>query len=103
MKESVIFLATIDDNPAGFVQLYPIFSSVQIKRAWLLNDLYVDAPYRKHKIASHLMQRAKEFAEDTKSAFIVLETLPDNHNAQALYKKQGYPILICSHIFQQMI
>jgi len=38
-EESVIFLAFDENNPVGFVQLYPSFSSVSMKRTWVLNDL----------------------------------------------------------------
>jgi hypothetical protein len=44
-NESVIFLALDDEsNPpraAGFVQLFPLFSSTQARPMWLLNDLCV--------------------------------------------------------------
>ena len=40
--ESVIFLAFNDAAPAGFTQLYPIFS-VSLKRSWILNDLLCNA------------------------------------------------------------
>ncbi|MFV1979747.1 MAG: hypothetical protein ACC655_01210, partial [Rhodothermia bacterium] len=39
MGESTIFLAGLDGEPAGFVQLYPSFSSVSTARIWILNDL----------------------------------------------------------------
>jgi len=34
-EESIIFLAYLDAQPVGFVQLYPIFSSVAMKKAYL--------------------------------------------------------------------
>ncbi len=41
-NESEIFVAINTENEfAGFVQLYPIFSSTRMKRLWLLNDLFV--------------------------------------------------------------
>ncbi|MGH8426671.1 MAG: hypothetical protein ACRES7_01640 [Gammaproteobacteria bacterium] len=40
-EESIIFLAELDSQPAGFTQLYPLFSSVNMSRIWILNDLYV--------------------------------------------------------------
>ncbi len=40
-NESVIFIALKDERAVGFTQLYPIFSSVGMKRCWLLNDLFV--------------------------------------------------------------
>lgn len=43
-KESVIYLALADDDDKklmGFCQLYPSFSSLSLKRVWILNDIYV--------------------------------------------------------------
>ena len=46
-KESVIYVAELKNKSlAGFVQLYPYFSSTNLKRLWLLNDLYVNPNYR---------------------------------------------------------
>ena len=44
-EESTILLARINDKCAGFVQLYPFFSSVNASRLLVLNDLYVDPNY----------------------------------------------------------
>ena len=42
-KESVIYLAMPDDEERilGFCQLYPSYSSLSLKRVWILNDIYV--------------------------------------------------------------
>jgi hypothetical protein len=45
-KESVIFVAEERKELIGFTQLFPIFSSVSMKRTWLLNDLYVNEKAR---------------------------------------------------------
>ena len=45
--ESVVLLAKRDGAIAGFVQLYPMFSSVRTAKTWILNDLYVDAGARR--------------------------------------------------------
>jgi len=90
-NESTIFLAkSKDGRPVGFVQLYPIFSSVGMKRKWLLNDLFVAEEYRRHGVGKALMNQAKEFAVETNTAGILLETSKDNVNAQALYESEGY-------------
>ena len=34
--ESVVFLAELDGRPAGFTQLYPMFSSVRAQRTFIL-------------------------------------------------------------------
>lgn len=91
-NESVIFWALDEDNIAGmgFVQLYPLFSSVGMKRLWLLNDLYVHKDYRKMGVGEALMEKAREFAVETKAKGIILETQKTNSQAQNLYDKLGY-------------
>ena len=37
--ESVVLLAKRDNIIVGFVQLYPMFSSVRTAKTWILNDL----------------------------------------------------------------
>lgn len=88
-KESIIFAAKMDNQYVGFTQLYPTFSSVAMKRAYILNDLYVEKSYRKNGIAQALMEAAFEFAEKQNARFIALETGVNNTTAQALYEKMG--------------
>jgi ribosomal protein S18 acetylase RimI-like enzyme len=90
LNESVIFLAMDGESPMGFVQLYPIFTSVGMKRKWLLNDLFVAETYRRNGVGKALMNQAKEFAIESKAAGILLETTKDNTKAQALYEHLGY-------------
>jgi len=40
-EQSIIFLAYLDGEAVGFAQLFPIFSSVAMKKAFILNDLFV--------------------------------------------------------------
>ena len=89
-NESVIFIAFIKDSAVGFVQLYPIFSSVGMKRAWLLNDLYIHVSARGKGVATALLDAAKEFGRSTNSRSLMLQTAADNYTAQALYKKNGW-------------
>ncbi|MGC3664131.1 GNAT family N-acetyltransferase, partial [Pseudomonas aeruginosa] len=55
-KESVIYLAQADeeDRLLGFCQLYPSFSSLSLKRLWILNDIYVAEEARRQLVADHL-------------------------------------------------
>ncbi len=41
--DSKIFVARNEDTGKliGFIQLYPLFSTVSLKRQWMLNDFYV--------------------------------------------------------------
>lgn len=89
-NESTIFVATIQGEAVGFVQLYPVFSSVSLKPAWLLNDLYVAENARRQGVAEALLQQAKQFALETKAAFVLLQTSEDNYKAQSVYEKNGW-------------
>ncbi|MGY3714256.1 N-acetyltransferase family protein [Sutcliffiella cohnii] len=88
--DSVIFVAKIDDEYVGFTQLYPTFSSISMKKAWILNDLYVDEKARGKGVGEKLLQRAKELAVQTGAKSISLSTALDNYTAQRLYEKNGY-------------
>jgi GNAT superfamily N-acetyltransferase len=61
--ESVAFIAYDDNDPVGFVQLYPSFSSVSMKRTWLLNDLYVKEKARGKGFGEKLIKKAITFAD----------------------------------------
>jgi GNAT superfamily N-acetyltransferase len=88
--ESVVFLAFEDETAVGFTQLYPIFSSVGMRRSWLLNDLYVDAVARKKGIGERLLEAAKAWGRETGASWMMLETAIDNYPAQTLYQKNGW-------------
>ncbi|MCM3213860.1 GNAT family N-acetyltransferase [Niallia taxi] len=89
-EESVIFVAKDEQNYLGFTQLYPTFSSISMKRAWILNDLYVDEQARKQGVGELLLHKAKEYAIETGAKSLSLSTAPDNYTAQRLYEKNGY-------------
>ena len=89
-EESVIFVAVHEGEYLGFTQLYPSFSSVSMKRTWILNDLYVQEEARKQGIAQALLDKAKLHAIQSNAKSLELQTAPDNTNAQKLYKKNGY-------------
>lgn len=46
-NESVIFVVQDGDDYIGFTQLYPSYSSLSMKRTWILNDLYVEKEQEK--------------------------------------------------------
>ncbi|RZA19717.1 MAG: GNAT family N-acetyltransferase, partial [Lysobacteraceae bacterium] len=48
--ESMVLVARRGGATVGFVQLYPMFSSVRTAKTWILNDLYVDAAARRSGI-----------------------------------------------------
>jgi GNAT superfamily N-acetyltransferase len=89
-NDSVIFIAFNSDEKAlGFTQLYPSFSSVSMRRTYILNDLYVTSEARKKGVGEALMEHAKQFAREKGSKGLTLETAIDNP-AQKLYKRLGW-------------
>ncbi len=89
-EESTIFLVLDDNNEAlGFTQLYPNFSSVSMKRDYILNDLFVTAAARGKGVGKALLLRAQEFSSKENAKGIMLETAFDNP-AQHLYEKLGW-------------
>lgn len=92
LRDSVLFIAFEAGAPLGFVQLYPIFSSVDMRRLWLLNDIFVDARARKAGIGRALMRRAEQHARETGSSGLTLSTALDNTQAKALYESEQYEL-----------
>ncbi|MFT3896812.1 MAG: GNAT family N-acetyltransferase [Thermomonas sp.] len=89
--ESVVLLATLADGaPAGFTQLYPMFSSVRAARTWILNDLFVAPSARRRGVANALLDAATAFARAEGAVRLELETTHDNAAAQALYRAAGW-------------
>jgi len=90
LGESVLFIAYDGEEPRGFVQLYPIFTSVELRRLWLLNDLFVRESARGSGVGRALMRRAEQHARESGAAGLTLSTAMDNENAQALYESERY-------------
>ena len=89
-KESVIYVAFEDGKAVGFAQLYPSFSSLSMKRIWILNDLFVAPPARGHGIGTALLEECKQLAIETGAKELILETMKSNVTAQRLYESQGW-------------
>lgn len=90
---SFLFLA-VDYDPSlhayGFAQLFPTYTSVGMRRSYVLEDLFTAPALRRHGIATMLLQRAIEFARESGAGSLYLETAYDNAPAQALYEKLGW-------------
>jgi len=92
-KDSEIFVCeTAEHKLAGFVQLYPLFSSTRMKKAWLLNDLFVNPEYRGKGISVMLIERAKELVADSGAFGMFLETEKSNQIGNNLYPRTGFEL-----------
>ena len=89
-NESFIFICFYKKEPAGFVQLYETFDSLNINKKLILYDLYVDKKYRKNGIGRKLMDKAKKLAKFKKIQNIELSTATNNKKAQSLYESLDY-------------
>lgn len=91
-NESVILLArdTAEGELVGFIQMYPSFSSVSMKKLWILNDLFVIDKYRRKGVAQSLLDEAAKYARRTNAKGLELSTAIDNVIAQRLYERNGY-------------
>ena len=88
-KDSIIFIAYIDEVPVGFTQLYFLFSSVSMKSVLLLNDLYIDSNYRNKSIGTSLINKAKTLSKEKNYKGIIIQTEKTNP-AQHLYQREGF-------------
>ena len=89
-QDAVILLATEGDRPIGYIQLFPFWSFVSMKRVWILNDLYVLPQARNRGIAKALISATKDFALATNAVRIILATEVTNTVGQNLYESMGY-------------
>ncbi|MCD2259309.1 GNAT family N-acetyltransferase [Psychroserpens luteolus] len=88
-NDSIIYIAYVDDEAAGFTQLYPLLSSVSMKPMYLLNDLYVHSKFRGQGIGEALINRAKHLCQSENNKGMAIQTAFDNP-AQRLYERLGF-------------
>lgn len=88
--DSIIFVVEEEMEIIGFAQLYPSFSSLRMKKSWILNDLFINAKVRKNGYATKLMDVIEKFSRDSEAKGLVLSTGMENESAQRLYKKRGW-------------
>jgi ribosomal protein S18 acetylase RimI-like enzyme len=90
-QQSVILIARgIGGVPAGFTQLYPLFSSVSACRIFLLNDLFVREAARGRGVAQRLLAESAAYGRAVGAVRLMLTTAHTNIAAQSLYEKTGW-------------
>ena len=90
--DSVILLAEADGQLLGFTQLYPSFSSVSMRRLWILNDLFVDPGKRRGGVGQALMNAAEIIAREDGAKGLVLATQKTNRTAKTLYEARDWKL-----------
>jgi ribosomal protein S18 acetylase RimI-like enzyme len=90
--ESVVFVAHTDKELVGFVQLYPLFSSIRMQRLWLLNDLFVMESHRNKGISKALLNTCAAFGKETGACGLMLETEKTNQIANQLYVTSNWQL-----------
>ena len=90
-NQSIIFIISDEKKVVGFTQLYPIFSSVSMRPALILNDLFVMSDARGKGFGELLLKEAIHFAQESDAKSLSLETAHDNP-AQKLYEKLGWKL-----------
>lgn len=91
--DSVIYACENEEGKLiGFTQLYPIFSSVRMKKMWLLNDLFVHPEFRGKGISKMLLNQAKVLTKETDACGVLLETETTNDIGNKLYPQMGFEL-----------
>lgn len=99
-KDSKIFICEVNNILTGFVQLYPLFSSVRVSKYWLLNDLFIDSEFRGKGYSKLLIDRAKELVLESGACGMMLETEKSNKIGNSLYPKTGFKINDLSNFYE---
>jgi GNAT superfamily N-acetyltransferase len=102
-QDSVIFVVWRKSKIVGFTQLYPIFTSLGMKRGWLLNDLYVLEEHRGKGAGKALLDAAAAYGRKTGAAWLMLQTYIANTGAQALYEREGFKKDINSYYYYKTL
>jgi glycosidase/GNAT superfamily N-acetyltransferase len=84
-----LFFAEKDGKPVAFAGLYPIYSSVSLKKQWLLNDLFVSPNYRNQGIGTALLSEIKSQLKSTSQGIILVASGTDE-KTKAFYEENGF-------------
>jgi GNAT superfamily N-acetyltransferase len=88
--ESVVLAAFDGTAAAGFLQLYPLFSSWYAKRQWFLSDLFVDPAFRERGIGKRLVEAAIDYADKTGARAILVELPFSEPHLARFYAHLGF-------------
>jgi glycosidase/GNAT superfamily N-acetyltransferase len=84
-----LYIAEKDGKPVAFAGLYPIYSSVSLKKQWLLNDLFVAQNLRNQGIGSALLTEIKTRLGAASQGIILIASNADE-KVKSFYEKNGF-------------
>jgi GNAT superfamily N-acetyltransferase len=91
LGDATIFRARGDDSDAaGFIQLYPLWSSWYCRRVWFLSDLYVREANRGLGIGRRLVERAVTHAQQTGASSVIVELPRREPHLSGFYADLGF-------------
>jgi GNAT superfamily N-acetyltransferase len=73
----------------GFASLYACFDTLVADRILVMNDLFVDPPFRKHGVGAALFDASLAYATAHGYARLDWVTAADNDDAQRFYDRMG--------------
>ncbi|GEL98199.1 GNAT family N-acetyltransferase [Cellulomonas terrae] len=91
-QDSFVWAALAGDDVAGFVQVYPAHTSLDLGTVWWLNDLFVAPAARSLGAGRALVQHVIDEAATHGVSEVRLETQPENATARALYERLGFTV-----------
>jgi ribosomal protein S18 acetylase RimI-like enzyme len=89
-SESIILVAFEDAACAGFLQLYPLFSSWYCRRQWFLSDLYVEPQYRERGVGKRLVRACIDYAARTNGRAVLVELPISEPHLVRFYQQLGF-------------
>ena len=88
--QSIFLIVYVDGKAVGFTQLYKLYHYIKLAKQWLLSDLFVHPDYRGKGLSVALIDRAKQWCDETGACGLMLETEKTNDIGNKLYPRCGF-------------
>jgi GNAT superfamily N-acetyltransferase len=89
-SDCFVILAYDNEKAIGLCNCFECFSTFACKPILNIHDVYVADGYRGKGVASRMMQRAEQLAQELGCCKLTLEVLSKNEPAKASYSASGY-------------
>lgn len=85
-----VFLAYMDDQPAGLVICFEVFSTFKCRPVLNIHDVIVSYPFRGKGLARALFTEVERYAHEAGCCKLTLEVLEGNKRARQAYENFGF-------------